>query len=273
MLSSPESLCSAFRWSVGTLFLMWIFSSQDFETEMTLNEFTEGFKRDYYYINLMPVLRDNICSSINCTGKTIFSLFLIAKSPNMQARPSLHDMCYMSDYQLMILPPYHWKVCKQCCRLLSTSLVLMLWLWEKKQTCPIKLAALATAGPFPQLKWLLTPNLLQFLSSGLQNEGREERKRLSSQLWWQELPQEIAWHCLPETKGLGKKDSPSRMWEDISLSRAILFCDFAKTTTSESRVLFKGTVLSRCKMFQLWENKAASQLCLQPATTSIPGLL
>lgn len=70
-----------------------------------------------------------------------------------------------------------------------------------------------------------------------------------------------------ETTGLGKKDSGSRMWEDISLSRAVLFCDFTKTTACWSRVLHRGTAQSRCNMSQLWYNKAASQLCLQPATS------
>lgn len=68
---------------------------------------------------------------------------------------------------------------------------------------------------------------------------------------WSLFPQEIAWHCQPETKGLGKKDSPRQMWEEISLSRVVLFCDFTKTTTCGSRVLYRGTALSRCQMFQL----------------------
>lgn len=38
---------------------------------MTPSKLTEGFKRDYYNMNLVPVLRGKICSPITCTRKKL----------------------------------------------------------------------------------------------------------------------------------------------------------------------------------------------------------
>lgn len=66
-----------------------------------------------------------------------------------------------------------------------------------------------------------------------------------------------------------RKDSPSRMWEDISLSRAVVFCDFTKTTACGSTALCRGIVWAGVKC----SSSGKTRLCLQPATTSTSGLL
>lgn len=72
--------------------------------------------------------------------------------------------------------------------------------------------------------------------------------------------------CLRKQRAWGRKTQEAGCEKTI-LSRAVLFCDFTKTTACWSRVLHRGTAQSRCNMSQLWYNKAASQLCLQPATS------
>lgn len=137
------------------------------------------------------------CSSINCTRKTIFSL--LVNSPNMQARPPFNDTCYMSGYQQIIMPLIAEKFASDVagCSPRSTNLVLMLWPQEQKGKHIKSIwQCWQQQDFFAQLKWLLTSNLLSFPSSGLQNGGRQERKKLGSWLQWQELVIVASGNCL-----------------------------------------------------------------------------
>lgn len=67
MLCSTETSGSTFRWPDGVFNLVWILSSQKTETEITPSKLTGSFKRNYYDINLVPVLRGYICSPVTWT--------------------------------------------------------------------------------------------------------------------------------------------------------------------------------------------------------------